>query len=99
MPISLAAEAGSYTPASWMTIWLFPCLRISGSETPSLSIRFRMMSIERFRSSAVSVWPFGGFVETEGGLLVGGRARDHEQRDPGEGRDDERDQREVSAPV
>ena len=43
-----------------MTIWFEPCLRISGSETPSLSIRFRMMSIERLRSSGVSLWPFGG---------------------------------------
>ena len=80
-------------PASWMTIWFEPCLRISGSETPSLSIRFRMMSIERLRSSEVSLCPFGGTrlqddleaaleVEAERRLPVDGRARDGEEATP-----------------
>src|SRR3982751_994366 len=55
-----AACFGSCTPASSITIWLPDCLRISGSETPSLSTRLRMMSTERSRSSAVSLWAFGG---------------------------------------
>src|SRR3954447_22769440 len=62
LPISSAAFFGSWTPASWMTIWSEPCLRISGSDTPSLSIRLRMMSIDRLRSSVVSWWPLGGFA-------------------------------------
>ena len=45
-----------------MTIWFDPCLRISGPDTPSLSTRLRMMSIDRLMSSAVNVWPFGGFA-------------------------------------
>src|SRR5438874_3808837 len=60
LPISWAAAAASWTPASSITIWFEPCLRISGSETPSLSMRLRMIETERSRSAAVSVWPFGG---------------------------------------
>src|SRR5438132_2462031 len=60
LPISLAAAAASWTPASSITIWFEPCLRISGSDTPSLSIRLRMIETERSRSAEVSAWPFGG---------------------------------------
>ena len=74
-------------PASWMTIWSLPSLRISGSETPSASTRSRMRETER-------VHPVGGDflvlgrnrlqddleaalqIEAEAHLLVGGRARD-----------------------
>ena len=41
--MSAAAFAGSWTPASSMTIWSVPCLRTSGEETPSLSMRFWMI--------------------------------------------------------
>ena len=61
-PISSAAFSGSVTPASWMTISSEPCLRSSGSATPSLSMRFRMMFTERSRSSSVSSLPFGGIA-------------------------------------
>jgi len=47
------ARCWSKTPASWTTIWLSPCLRTSGSETPSLSMRSRMMFSER-SSAALS---------------------------------------------
>ena len=59
VPMISAAACGSWTPGSWMTIWSSPCVRISGSETPSLSTRFRMISTERSRSSSVSS-RFGG---------------------------------------
>ena len=42
--------SGFLTPGSSITIWLSPCLRISGSETPSLSTRSRRISTERSRS-------------------------------------------------
>ena len=38
-------------------IWSSPCRRISGSETPSLSTRSRMISTERSRSASVSSCP------------------------------------------
>jgi hypothetical protein len=60
LPISFAAAAGSWTPASSITIWSAPCFRISGSETPSLFTRFSMIEIDRLMSSAVSLCPFGG---------------------------------------
>src|SRR5437762_3499454 len=56
-----------------MTIWSLPCFRISGSDTPSLSIRLRMIETERSRSSEVSLWPFGGedlVAEFERGYLA-----------------------------
>src|SRR5919204_3062025 len=56
----LSAVAGSWTPASSITIWSLPCFRISGSETPSLSIRFRMIVTERSMSDEVSLWFSGG---------------------------------------
>ncbi len=51
-----AAFAGSCTPASWITIWFLPCLRISGSETPSLSILFRMIVTERSMQAESQDW-------------------------------------------
>src|SRR5919199_532353 len=45
------------TPASSITIWFEPCLRISGSATPSRSIRLRMMSTERSRSEGGRSFP------------------------------------------
>ena len=38
-----AAWLTSWTPASWIEIWSLPCLVMIGSETPSLSTRFRMI--------------------------------------------------------
>src|SRR3954447_9414051 len=58
--MTFAAAAGSWMPAIWMTIWSLPCLRISGSDTPSLLIRFCMIEIDRLISSGWSWWPFGG---------------------------------------
>ena len=55
-----AAACGFRTPASWITIWFEPCLRISGSLTPSLSMRFRMIPIDRSTSLEVRLLPFGG---------------------------------------
>src|SRR6266498_2320901 len=55
-----AALPASCTPASWITIWFFPCLRISGSATPSLSIRLRMIEIERSMQEESQVRPLGG---------------------------------------
>ena len=59
VPMISAAAWGSSTPGSWMTIWSSPWVRISGSETPSLSTRLRMISTERSRSSSVRS-RFGG---------------------------------------
>src|SRR5215208_2600812 len=55
-----AALPGSCTPASWITIWFLPCLRISGSATPSLAMRLRMIEIERSMQDASQVLFFGG---------------------------------------
>ena len=41
----------SCTPGSDTEIWLSPCLRISGSETPVLLTRSSMISFARSRSS------------------------------------------------
>jgi hypothetical protein len=60
VPMIFAAASASLTPGSWMTIWSSPCVRISGSVTPSLSTRFRMMSTERLRSSFVRSRSAGG---------------------------------------
>ena len=53
-------STGSCTPASSMTIWSFPCFRISGSATPSLSMRWRMIETALSRPCWVTFWPFGG---------------------------------------
>src|SRR6266508_1000742 len=55
-----AAWAALWTPGSSITIWFEPCLRISGSETPSLSTRRRMTSTDLSRSEEVSFWFFSG---------------------------------------
>src|SRR6188472_4180135 len=55
-----AAAAGSFTPGSWIEIWSVPCVLISGSETPSLSTRFRKIGTDRSRSSLVSFRSRGG---------------------------------------
>jgi hypothetical protein len=44
-PMMLAAAFGSLMPASAMETWLLASLRISGSLTPSLSTRARMIEI------------------------------------------------------
>ncbi len=62
LPMISAARSGSFTPGIWIAIWLVPCLRTSVSETPSLSIRSRMIEIERSRSSSVSSRPGGGWA-------------------------------------
>src|SRR3954466_6644768 len=54
-----AARSGSWTPGSWTTIWSGSCLRTSGSETPSLSMRARTRSTAIVRPSCVTLWPFG----------------------------------------
>ena len=55
-----AAAAGSLIPGSWIEIWSLPCVRISGSATPSLSTRERMIETDRSRSSLVSFRSRGG---------------------------------------
>ncbi len=101
-----SARLGSWTPASSIAIWSVPCLRISGSETPSLSTRDRMIETERSRSVAVSLWPGGGWAfsttssppcrsRPERRLLVEGRAGDREQRDADDGGDHSEDEEEV----
>ncbi len=105
-----AAACGSLTPASSITIWFEPCLRISGSLTPSLSIRLRMIPIERSTSVEVSCLPFGGtaFSTTSRppwrsrpsrGFLCTGASGDREERDPDESREDQAEQDEIGAPV
>ena len=60
LPMIFAAASGSLTPGSWIVIWLLPCVRISGSDTPRRSTRSRMIVTERERSSFVSFRPLGG---------------------------------------
>ncbi len=63
-PITRWAASGSFRPASATTILLPLSLRISGSDTPSLSTRFLMMLTDWLSWSAVIVWPFSGFASS-----------------------------------
>src|SRR5438552_6926107 len=60
----LIASWTLWTPASSTTISFDPCFVTSGSETPSLSIRFRITVTERSRAPAGSVLPGGGVARS-----------------------------------
>ena len=105
-----AAASGFLIPGSWITIWFEPCLRISGSATPSLSTRFRMICTERSRSSLESAFPFGGDrlegdleasleVEPERRALVERRPGYGEEGDAHEGRHEQTDDDDGRTPV
>src|SRR6476620_7403980 len=104
-----AALFTSWTPASWITIWSLPCLRISGSDTPSLSIRLRMIETERSMQAESQVLPGGGTAfnttsrppwrSRQGDLLVRRRARDREQGDASQSRQDQADEDQMRAPI
>ena len=99
MPITFAAASGSRTPGSWIAIWSLPCFVIAGSATPSLSTR---LAHDRHRAVEIRLLerlPLGRHrlqrhletaleIEAERRLLVDRRARDAEQRDADESRDD-----------
>ncbi len=81
-------------------------MRISGSATPSLSTRSRMISTERSRSASVSFWPLRRHrlqrhleaaleVEAERRLLVERRAGNGEQADADERGREQADEDEV----
>ena len=106
-PMIAAASLRRARPASWITIWFAPCLRSSGSETPSLSMRSRITATERSRSSAVSPWAASGAPRARprgrpGGRdpcagRAGRRARRGEQCDAGESEREEGKQQQMSA--
>src|SRR6476659_4758541 len=104
-----AAFAGSWTPASSITIWFEPCLRISGSATPSLSTRWRMIETER-SSAAVKLLALRRLglqddleatlqVEPERDLLVDRRSGNAERSHSRQGGEDEADEDQMRTAV
>ena len=57
LPITWRACSAFFTPGISTAIWSLPCFVITGSATPSLSTRLRMISFERSRSDFSSFSP------------------------------------------